>query len=120
MGGVGVYVAEHVGVAENQFRVEGVGHVGDVKLAVLLADFGIEKHVQQHVAEFLADFGGFAVEQGLREFVHFLNRVGAQTFVGLLGVPGAFHTQDVERVHNATHSREFFVAAMGCMILFHH
>ena len=42
-------------MTENQLVDELVAHVGNVKLLFLLSYLGIEAHMQQHVAQLLAD-----------------------------------------------------------------
>ena len=97
-------------MSEDELGVEGVADVGDVEAALFVGDFRVEKDVQQHVAEFLADVGGVIVEEGLAEFVGLLDGVGAQGFVGLFRVPGAFYPQDVEGVDYSAERLEALVA----------
>ena len=65
MGVVGFYIAEYVGVAEDELGVERVGHVGYVKQAFLVGNLGVEEHMEQHIAQLLAYLGTVVVEQSL-------------------------------------------------------
>ena len=103
-----MHVAEYVRMAEYEFAVERVGHVGDVESFFFAAYFGVEEDVQEHVAELFAYIRVVVVEQGLGELVDFFNSVGAQRLVGLFGVPWAFHAQNVESVHHTSDSLQLF------------
>ena len=67
--------------------------VVDVEAAVrprrLGGDPGVEEHLQQHVAELLADGGDVVRLHRLDQLVALLDEVAQQRGVGLLGVPGA-------------------------------
>ena len=109
---VDVHFAENVGVAEDKFVVEGVGNVGNVEIAFLFADFGVEEDVEQQVAQFFADVHGIVVKEGVAEFVGFFDSVGTKRFVGLFTVPRTFHAEDVEGVDNAAEGFNFFLTRM--------
>ena len=64
-GGIGLYFAEDVGVAEDEFLAEAVAHVLDVEMSFLASDFGVEGHVQQYVSQFLADVRLVVAHQGV-------------------------------------------------------
>ena len=68
--------------------------------------------MQEHVAELLAYVGGVVGHEGVGELVHLLYGVGAQILVGLLGVPGTFHAEYVERVDDAPEGLEAFCAGV--------
>lgn len=105
-------VAEHVRMAIDQFGVQGIADVGDVKRAFFLSDLGVEKYMEQDVAEFLADVGVVFVYKGVAKLIDFLYGVRTQRFVGLFGIPGTFYTQNVERVDDASQCLDFFLAGV--------
>ena len=69
------------------------GHVVDVEPTLvargLRGDPGVEQHLQQHVAEFLADRCPVTVFDRLGQLVGLLDQVPDQRLVSLLGVPRA-------------------------------
>ena len=103
------------GVAEYEFLVQAVGDIGNVELFFFRAYFRVEKHMKQHVAEFFAYVGVIVVEKRLCQFVSFLDGVGAQRLVSLLGVPGALHAQDVECVDDA--AKCFYLFFTGVILV---
>lgn len=65
--------------------------------------------MKQDIAEFLADVGNIVGNQSVGEFINFFHGVGAQRFVGLLGIPWAFHSQRVEDFKKFAESFGFIV-----------
>ena len=61
----GLGFAEDVWVAEDELLAEAVADVLDVEVARFAANFGIESHVEQHVAQLLADVALVAPQQGI-------------------------------------------------------
>ena len=90
-----------------------MGHCGDVEDSVLLADFGVEEYMEEHIAELLADFGIILADEGVAELVDLLDGVGTQRLVGLRGIPGALHTQGVEYIHYPRDSFELLLPGVG-------
>ena len=88
-------------MAEDEFVREFGADVGNVEFSFLCSDFGIEEHVKQDVAQFLADVLLIVVKKGITEFINFLNGVGPQALVGLLLVPRTFDAELVEDVKYA-------------------
>ena len=111
-GGVGLLLAEDVRMAVNQLVAQGIAHVGDVKFALLVTDFGIKDDVQQHVAQFFAYGIVILVHDGVGEFHGLLDGVGTQALVGLLAVPRALHAQLVKDVEQASESLQFLLSAV--------
>ena len=68
----------------NPFR-----HRIEIEAARFLRDLAVEIHLEQEVAEFLADVGVVAALDGVHCFVGLLDEVRDEGFVGLLGVPRA-------------------------------
>ena len=99
-------------MAENQFVALFVEHVGYVEQLFLLSDAGIEHHVHDDIAQFLANLLWLVSHQCIAEFIHFLNGVRAQAFVRLLSVPRAFFSQCIEHVEQSAKSLQFFFFGM--------
>ncbi len=59
---VDVYFSKYVRVAKYKLVVERFCYIGNVEFAFLFAYFGIEKHMEQYVAQFFSDFVRFSVE----------------------------------------------------------
>ena len=53
----------------------------------ILGDAGVKQHLQQHVAEFVAQLVGVAAADGVEQLVGLLEQVAAQRVVGLLALP---------------------------------
>jgi len=91
-------------MAKNELFRYFVAHIADIESLFFFADFRIKNHVQQQIAQFFFDFFVIVVEDGLAEFVGFLDGVGTQAFVGLNAVPRAFHTQLVHNIEQSSES----------------
>ena len=66
------------------------GDIADVEATVCLhGDRAVHQHLEQQVAEFLAQCSGLAAVDRLEHFVGLLEQVGAQAAMRLLAVPGA-------------------------------
>ena len=63
------------------------GYVSNIEGASLLCDDGVEKHLQEDVAKFLANLGIVGFADGIVKLVRFLNEVGSKAGVSLSGVP---------------------------------
>ena len=89
-------------MTENEFVAKFVAHIGEVKLLALFADLGIEEHMEENIAQFLANLFVVTLHQGIAKFVHLFNGVGAQTFRSFAFCPkGIFHaTLRARRVHD--------------------
>ena len=96
----------------NQLLTQGIAHVGDVKFALLVTDFGIKDDVQQHVAQFLADFIVVLAHDSIGKFHGFLDGVGTQALVGLFAVPRALHAQLVQNVEQSAKGLQFLLSAV--------
>ena len=101
-----------MGMTENEFVAKFVAHIGEIKLLALFADFGIEEHMEENIAQFLANLFVVTLHQGIAKFVHLFNGVGAQTFIRLLFIPRAFFTQLFEHVEYTIERFEFFLSTV--------
>ena len=108
-GRVGVDVAIDVRVPVYEFVAQGVGHVPEIKGALLLAQLRVEDHVQQQVAELLLDSLHVVIRDGIGQFVGLLDRIAAQRVEGLLPIPGAFAAQGVHHLQQAGRSLQTFI-----------
>ena len=71
-------VAEHVRVAMDQLGHDPLGHVVDVPPALLRRDLRVERHLQQQVAELVADRVVVAAVDGVEQLVRLLQEVPGQ------------------------------------------
>ena len=78
-----------MGVAEDQFFADAVGHVVQVEAAGVLLDGGVEEDLEQHVSQLLPQVGGVLLVDGLGHLIGLLDEVAADALVGLGPVPGA-------------------------------
>ena len=76
-----------VRMAEDELIGRAVANVDNIEITLFFTDAGIEADVQQHVAQFLANFVFIVLHQGICQFKSFFNRVWAQAFVCLLLIP---------------------------------
>ena len=68
--------------------------------------------MQQHIAQLFADVILVIAHQGVTKFISLFDSIGAQTFVGLLAVPGTFLAQLVEYVEEAAEGFHLFLSCM--------
>ena len=99
---VGFYRAEHMGMAENQFGIERIGHIADIESTLLARNLGIEYDVEQDIAQLFFDVGHIFGKNSIAQFVHLLDGIGAKTLKGLLAIPWAFYAEPVERIEQTT------------------
>ena len=87
----GDVVGEDVGVATDELGDDAARDVVDVErvVDVVLADPGVEGHLQEDVAELLDHVPAVAGLERLGRLVGLLDEVGHERLVGLRGVPGA-------------------------------
>ena len=82
-----LHLAEHVRMAVDELLDEPSGDVVDVPAALVGGDLRMEDHLEQHVAELVADRGVVARVDRLDQLVRLLQQVPGEGAVGLLGVP---------------------------------
>ena len=97
----------------DQFVAQHVAHVGDVEVARLGADLGIEDDVQEQVAQLLRDVVHIVRKDRIREFVGLFDGVGAEGFEGLLAVPGTLLAQIVHDVKQSCERLQLFFSFHG-------
>ena len=88
-GSVGFRVAENVRMAIDQLFREPVENVINRKCPLLLGHLGIEKYLQQQIAEFSRKLVPVAIIDGFEHFISFFERVGLDGIEGLLAIPRA-------------------------------
>jgi hypothetical protein len=105
--GVGhVEPGEHVRVPVHELVHDPAGDVvdGERVVRVLLGDPGVEDHLEQQVAQLLAQVRAVLGVDRLERLVGLLEQVLRQRPVGLLAVPGARGTQPVHRRPQVQHA----------------
>ena len=80
--------AENVGMALDQLFADTGAHVLHGEGALFLRDTGMERHLQQHVAQLLAQMAVIALVDGFTHFISFFYEVFADGGMGLGRVPG--------------------------------
>ena len=96
-------------MAVDEFVAQRIGHVGKVERALLLAQFRVEDHVEQQVAQLLLDALHVVVENCIGQFVGLLNRVAPQRIECLFAVPRAFTAQGVHHLQQPGRGLQTFV-----------
>ena len=76
-------------MAADQLLGDAVGHCVEVEVALLAPDAGMEDHLEEQVAELLAQMRGVTLVDGFSYLVGFFQDEGPQALAGLLTVPGA-------------------------------
>ena len=99
-------------VPVDEFITEFVADVGDVEVARLGPDFGVEDDVQQHVAQLFADVRLVVLDDGICQFVGLLDGVRPQALVRLLAVPRALLPQVVHHIEQPPERFQFFFSCM--------
>ncbi len=102
----------HVRVAEDELVAQLITDIRNIKGLLLLPYLGIETDVKQHISKFFADVFVVIVDKSVTEFIRLLYRIGAQTLVRLLAVPGTFLPQRVQHVQQTAESRHFLFSCM--------
>jgi hypothetical protein len=77
-----------------------VGNIADVEAAVRLhRDRAVHQHLEQEIAEFLAQCSGLETVDRLEHLIGFLEQVWAETAMRLLAVPRA-STRGAQTLHH--------------------
>ena len=92
-----MHLPVNVRMAINQLVAQSVHYVGIVERSGLLAQLGVENHVQQQVARLFLDTVEILVQDGVGQLVRLLDRVVSECFEGLFAIPGTLFAQ---RIHN--------------------
>ena len=100
LGGQARGVAEHMRMAADQLRGDGLDHVAEIEGALLLRHAGVEDDLQQEVAELLAQVGEVAARDGVGDLVGLFERVGRDGREVLLEVPRAAGAGRAQRRHD--------------------
>ena len=101
-------VAVQVWMPRFHLRDEAVRDVVHRERAALLGDDGVEEHLEQQIAELLAQLRVVAGANGVVDLVRFFDQVWAQRFVRLRGVPFAARAQ-------VAHQRERIFKCWFCL-----
>src|SRR5438270_10639303 len=87
-GSFGGYIPEHVGMAADQLVRKPIENIVNREPILFAGHLGVEKHLQEQVAEFARKLVPIAVVNCLEYFVCFFERVWLDGIKGLLAVPG--------------------------------
>lgn len=101
-----------MGMAENKFLTKTVAYVFHIEIIGFGAYLCVKSHMQQHIAQLFADVILVIAHQGVTKFISLFDSIGAQTFVGLLAVPGTFLAELVEYVEEAAEGFHLFFSCM--------
>jgi hypothetical protein len=96
-------------MATLHLRADGVGDVGEIEQPLLLRHLRMEHHLQQQVAQFVAQIGPVAAVDRVGDFVGFLDRISRDGREVLLHVPRATPFG----IAQAHHDREQVVEAVS-------
>ena len=86
---VAVLVGEHMRMPADHFARDRLDHVAERKRVLFLRHAGVEHHLQQEIAEFVAQIVEIAARDGVSDFIGFLDGVGRDGRKILLEVPRA-------------------------------
>ena len=82
-------IPENVRVAADQLAVQAGDHIRDGKVAGLARHLGIKEHLQQKVAQLLAQIAPMPALDGIEDLVAFLEGIFPDGVEALLAIPGA-------------------------------
>ncbi len=74
-------------MATDHFSGDRLDDVAESKRAFLFGHTGVKDHLQQQIAEFVAEVGEVVARDGVGHLIGFLDRVGRNGRKGLLEVP---------------------------------
>ena len=113
------FVAEHVRMTDDQLFADAVAHVVHIKGACLTLHFGVERHLQQHVAQLLLEQFGVLCVDGFDRFIGFFDKVGANGFMCLRHVPrtSAGCAQDLDNFNQIIKIVSFFLRVFHCLFI---
>ena len=110
---------EDVGMTEDEFVAHRITDVCKVKLSFFFAEHGIEEDLFEDVTALLLDFIGVTLDEGFAEFINLFDRVLADGFVGLLGVPRTILAKRLHYTEGAGEGCKFLVEVGDGVMLFH-
>ena len=93
-------VPEHVRMAADQLLGDGLDHVAEIEGALLLRHAGVKHHLQQEIAQFVAQIVEIVTDDGVGDLVGFLERVGRDGREILLQVPRTTGAGRAQRRHD--------------------
>ena len=87
-------------MAADHLLGDALDDVAERERALLLGDAGVIDHLQQQVAEFLAEVVEIVARDRVRHLIGFLDRVGCDRLEGLLDVPWTAGHGGAQRRHD--------------------
>ena len=97
---IAVLVAEHMRVAADHLSRDRLDHVAERKGVLLLGHAGVIDHLQQEIAEFVAEVVEIAARDRVGDLIGFLDGVGRDRRKILLEVPRAAGDGRAQRRHD--------------------
>ena len=97
---VAVLVGEHMRMAADHLPRDRFDDVAERKCVLLLRHAGVIHHLQQEIAEFLAEIVEIAARDGIDHLIGLLDGVGRDRRKILLEVPGAAGDGRAQRCHD--------------------
>ena len=88
------------------------------KLSALASYLGVKNHVQQYVAQLLANVSLVIFNQGITKFVNLFYRIRTQTFVGLFTIPRTFYPQFIKHIEQSPERFHLFFSGMHKINIF--
>ena len=88
-GGHRSLLSENVRMAADQLAIEACDHIRDGEVARLARHLGIEEHLQQEIAQFLAKVGPIPPLDGVEDLIALLEGIFPYGVEALLAIPGA-------------------------------
>ena len=93
-------VGEHVRMSSNHLARHRLDDVAKIECVLLLGHAGVEHHLQQEVAEFVAEVIEVAAGDGVDDLIGFLDGVGSDGCKILLEIPGTAAAGRSQRRHD--------------------
>jgi hypothetical protein len=112
LGAAHLAVSEHVGVPADQLVADAFDHPGEVEVTGLARHLGVVDHLEQQIAELLAQVVHVAAGDGVVDLVRLLDGVGGNRLEALLEIPGTAAIGIAQPRHDVEERRH--IAVLGC------
>ena len=101
-----------------QLVAQEIDDIHYIEMLLLLTNLGIKQHMKQHISKFLRKLAFLPFENGITEFIHLLQSLWAQRFVGLFPVPRALDPQFIQHIQNPSKCLQYFFSCMHSIVFF--
>ncbi|MNO61297.1 hypothetical protein D3C76_519420 [compost metagenome] len=102
-----------MGVAANEFLAHRIDYVGKIEQPLLLAELGVEDHLEQQIPEFPLQSIPILSLDGIGHLVGLLQGVGHYGLEALLEIPGAAPVRGAQLSHDVEQLREVVTLGHG-------